>query len=139
MAPNPCTVDTAAKISQKQASSILNLASIRKAIPEHAFKKSLPKSIYYMLRDALLWSTALYSMYILTNSSIYESFAFWQKALVTLVFWNVTGFFMWCMFMIGHDCGHSNFSDYEYINDFFGHIAHGSLLVPYHPWQVSIK
>lgn len=138
MAPNPCTVDTAAaKLPQSKASTVLNLANLRKAIPEHAFKKSLAKSIYYMVRDALLWGTSLYSMYFFVHSNVYESLPLWQKAIATFVFWNFTGFFMWCMFMIGHDCGHSNFSDYEYINDIFGHIAHGALLVPYHPWQLS--
>jgi len=44
---------------------------------------------------------------------------------------------MWGIFVIGHDCGHSTFSDSEKLNDFIGHITHGSILVPYYPWQLS--
>lgn len=53
------------------------------------------------------------------------------------MFWNVAGFLMWCVFIIGHDCGHGTFSDYEWLNDVVGHITHGSILVPFYPWQLS--
>eukprot|EP01035_Chromulina_nebulosa_P018266 gene18266-23941_t len=38
---------------------------------------------------------------------------------------------------LGHDCGHGTFSDSELLNDFIGHLTHGSILVPYYPWQLS--
>ena len=42
-----------------------------------------------------------------------------------------------CIFVVGHDCGHGNFSESETLNDIIGHITHGSILVPYYPWQLS--
>jgi omega-3 fatty acid desaturase (delta-15 desaturase) len=60
-----------------------------------------------------------------------------DQVAVSVVFWNVAGFLMWCIFITGHDCGHGTFSDYEWLNDVVGHITHGSILVPFYPWQLS--
>ena len=125
-------------ISQaKQKANLMNLANIRKSIPEAAFKKSLTKSMYYLLKDAGLWLSTVLLMYTLVNSSLWSSLSYWQQSLVAIVYWNIAGFFMWCLFVVGHDCGHSTFSNYELVNDIIGHLAHGLLLVPFYPWQVT--
>lgn len=133
----PCVVDMNTKVG-KEAANALNLASIRKAIPEEAFQKSAFISSQYMIRDYACWGASVYAMYSLANSSLWNTMPLWQKAAATLLFWNVAGFFMWCMFMIGHECGHTTFSDSAIINDVVGLFTHGSLLVPFHPWQVRI-
>jgi omega-3 fatty acid desaturase (delta-15 desaturase) len=135
---NTAVVDDVSVKQTKTSASLMNLANIRKAIPETAFKKSLIKSSYFMVKDLSLWLTSVVLIHALVNSSLWESLPFWQQALATLVYWNVAGFFMWCLFVIGHDCGHSTFSNYEYVNDIIGHITHGLLLVPFYPWQVAV-
>eukprot|EP01032_Pedospumella_encystans_P038710 gene38710-43873_t len=132
----PCVIDLNTKAG-KDAVKTLNLASIRKAIPEEAFVKSAAKSFQYMFRDYACWIASTYALYSLSNSSAWASMPFWQKAVASLVFWNISGFFMWCMFVVGHDCGHTTFSDNQTLNDIVGLFTHGSILVPFHPWQLS--
>lgn len=115
----------------------LQLNQIMKAMPEKIFQKSLPKAIMYMLFDYAMWGGSMFAMWKLKTSPLWATMAMWQKAASSLVYWNVAGFFMWCIFVVGHDCGHTTFSDNKTINDIFGHIMHGSLLVPFYPWQVS--
>mmetsp|Transcript_28258 Transcript_28258/g.48445 ORF Transcript_28258/g.48445 Transcript_28258/m.48445 type:complete len:376 (-) Transcript_28258:263-1390(-) len=132
----PCVIDLNTKAG-KDAVKTLNLASIRKAIPEEAFVKSAAKSFQYMFRDYACWIASTYALYSLSNSFAWASMPFWQKAVASLVFWNISGFFMWCMFVVGHDCGHTTFSDNQTLNDIVGLFTHGSILVPFHPWQLS--
>lgn len=127
-------VETKEVIAENPA---LQLNDLRKAIPATAFEKSLFKSVYYMLFDYTMWLGSLYAIYMLNMSSVWQSMPFWQKAVTTVIYWSVAGFFMWCIFVVGHDCGHTNFSNYTLLNDIVGHITHGSLLVPYYPWQVG--
>lgn len=114
----------------------LQLNELRKVIPKAAFEKSLFWSMYYMFFDYTIWLGSTYAIYTLNNSVLWQSMPFWQQAVATIVYWAIAGFFMWCIFVVGHDCGHTNFSNYTLLNDIIGHITHGSLLVPYFPWQV---
>ena len=131
----PCIVDSSTT-EGKKAANALQLNNLKKAIPEDAFQKSILKAFFYMFLDYSIWGASVYLIYTLRNSSIWESMPFWQQSIATLVYWNIAGFFMWTIFIIGHDCGHSTFSDSELLNDVIGHITHGSILVPFYPWQV---
>lgn len=112
------------------------LADIRKAIPEKAFEKNVWKSLFYMLFDYSMWGGSFVAIHALVNSSLWSTLPFWAQAAASLLYWNVAGFFMWCIFVVGHDCGHGTFSDNKLLNNILGHFMHGSILVPFFPWQV---
>lgn len=115
----------------------LKLGSLRKAIPTEAFEKNVFKSIFFMCFDYAMIGAALYSIITFNNSEAYATAPEWQKWAATLTYWNVAGFFMWGIFVVGHDCGHGSFSKNTLFNDICGHICHGSIMVPYYPWALS--
>jgi omega-3 fatty acid desaturase (delta-15 desaturase) len=97
------------------------------AIPKHCFERSLPRSLLYLVRDYAI---------ILLLLSMYERW--FQPTWMGLgTYWIVQGFFLWCLFVVGHDCGHGSFSAYPWLNAVVGHLAHAPLLVPFWPWRWS--
>eukprot|EP00835_Amoeboradix_gromovi_P005833 NODE_594_length_6300_cov_0.153201.p4 type:complete len:323 gc:universal NODE_594_length_6300_cov_0.153201:2184-3152(+) len=97
------------------------LADIRKAIPKECFQKNLALSLIYMAFDFMM----LIVLYVYKDEFPY-------------ILWvNLTGFVMWCIFVVGHDCGHTTFSNYAIVNDVCGHICHTILNVPFYPWKFS--
>jgi omega-3 fatty acid desaturase (delta-15 desaturase) len=115
----------------------LELSAIRKALPTKVFEKSLIKSMYYMAFDLAMWGGSFYLIWTLCHSASWSEMSTIQKAAASVAYWNVAGFFMWCIFVVGHDCGHGTFSNYEILNDILGHVLHGSIMVPFYPWQLS--
>lgn len=61
----------------------------------------------------------------------------WLQPIAYLIYTFIQGFFWWCIFVVGHDCGHGSFSNNTSINAFMGHIFHGSIYVPFWPWALS--
>jgi len=117
--------------------SALNPMTIRKALPDEVFEKSLGKSLLYMAFDYAMCGAAFYLIWTLCHSVHWSTLPSWQKGIASFVYWNISGFFMSCLFVVGHDCGHGTFSNNETLNDIIGHAVHGSILVPYWPWQLS--
>jgi omega-3 fatty acid desaturase (delta-15 desaturase) len=124
-------------VTEPILSKSLQLDKIRKALPAHVFQKSVVRSISFMLYDYSMWlgSTAL--MYALRTSFVWDTLPTYVQWLATGLFWAFSGFFMWGIFVVGHDCGHGTFSDYWLLNDILGHIMHGSIMVPFYPWALS--
>lgn len=140
----PCNINATkevvdANVTPSTASGKLQLNDIRKALPAEVFVKSDVKAVGYMIFDYVLWFGTVACMQLFCNSDLWKSMPLYQQIMASVVYFNVAGFFMWCVFMIGHDAGHGTFSDSTLVNDVIGHIAHGSLLVPFFPWQVSSK
>ncbi|KAJ1406569.1 hypothetical protein B484DRAFT_404088 [Ochromonadaceae sp. CCMP2298] len=115
----------------------LHLGAIRKALPKEVFEKSLSKSLYYMFKDYAIWGSAVLAFSTLVKSSLWARMPFLGKAAATFVYSQVCGLMMWCVFVVGHDCGHTTFSNNKLLNDILGHVTHGSLMVPFYPWQVT--
>jgi omega-3 fatty acid desaturase (delta-15 desaturase) len=118
------------KVVDPSADLPFNLSTLKAAIPAHCFVKSTWTGLYYLARD-FAFIGACYAAYPLVNK-YGDAFG-----LAKFAWWNIVGFFGWCLFVVGHDCGHRTFSDNLMVNDIFGHIAHTPLLVPFHGWRVS--
>ena len=121
----------------KMEANPMDIMSIRRAIPAACFVKSPLTATFYMIFDYAMIAASFYSMYTLAHSAQWAALPAWQQYAATGVYWNVTGFFMWCIFVVGHDCGHGTFSDSTLLNDVVGHLTHGSIMVPFYPWQLS--
>ena len=115
----------------------LQLLNIRNALPPHVFKKDLAKSLYYMFFDYAMWLGSTSIMYVLAESNAWPNLPAVAQWAAWFIYINIAGFFMWCIFVVGHDCGHTTFSEYEWLNDIIGHITHSSIMVPYYPWRLS--
>ena len=104
-----------------KSSKEATIADFRDAIPKECFNKSLVFSMTYMICDF----TMLYSLY------------YYKEQIPYLIWINLTGFIYWCIFVIGHDCGHTTFSNYSLVNNICGHVCHTILNVPFFPWKFS--
>jgi omega-3 fatty acid desaturase (delta-15 desaturase) len=109
--------------SKDELISYENLLNI---IPKECFEKKPLVGTYYIIRDFFLIYSC-YFLFLLTN----------QNIIYKLIYWNTSGFFMWCLFVDGHDCGHGTFSDSYILNTIVGHLCHTPLLVPYSTWANS--
>jgi omega-3 fatty acid desaturase (delta-15 desaturase) len=101
------------------------LKELKEAIPSHCFQPSVWKSLSYFFLDVAI-VTGLYAI-----AHTLDSWFFWP------IFWVVQGTMFWALFVVGHDCGHRSFSQYKWLNDLIGHLAHTPILVPFHGWRIS--
>ena len=104
------------------------IANVRRAIPAHCFVPSYGLSLFYMIRDLCMFATAAWVYPILVQNSGFVTH---------FLYWNLYGFLGWCIFVIGHDCGHNSFSKSYILNGICGHLCHTVIMVPFYPWARS--
>lgn len=104
----------------------LTIDDIYKKLPAEVFIKEPMIGLCYIFRDLLCW----YWSYHLFN--IVE-----QNTITITLYWLSSGFWMWCLFVSGHDCSHGSFSDSWSLNTVVGHICHTPLLTPFSTWAES--
>lgn len=98
--------------------NVPTLLEIKRILPKHCFQPSLAKSLYYVAKDLLIVSSAYFLYLYLTWNS-------WIWTLMAAPFyWYFQGTMFWAIFVLGHDCGHGSFSNYEFINDVIGTFLH---------------
>lgn len=109
------------------------ISDVRKAIPPHCFESSVLRSFSYVFFDVVMLFSlySIFTAYIITESS----------RLYFLVYMIVYSLLQGCVFsrfwIIGHECGHSAFSNYKWLNDTVGFIFHSLLLFPYFSWKYT--
>jgi omega-3 fatty acid desaturase (delta-15 desaturase) len=126
--PDSDLVDVNANLTKSIPKALPTYEELRNAIPKQCFEKSLPISIAYLVWDFAV----LAGLYMIVG--YVEHYTGWMGL---LVWYYITGMFMSSLFIIGHDCGHTTFSNYPWVNDLFGHIAHAPIMAPYWPWKKS--
>ncbi|NP_001310650.1 oleate hydroxylase FAH12 [Ricinus communis] len=108
------------------------LGDLKRAIPPHCSERSFVRSFSYVAYDVCL-SFLFYS--IATNFFPYISSPLSYVA--WLVYWLFQGCILTGLWVIGHECGHHAFSEYQLADDIVGLIVHSALLVPYFSWKYS--
>ncbi|XP_066334787.1 probable fatty acid desaturase DES1 [Miscanthus floridulus] len=101
------------------------IGDVRAAVPEHCWRKSLWRSLWYVARDVAV------VVALGAAAAAADSWAVWP------LYWAAQGTMFWALFTLGHDCGHGSFSDSRTLNSVVGHLLHSFILIPYHGWRIS--
>ncbi|CAA0812698.1 Omega-6 fatty acid desaturase- endoplasmic reticulum [Striga hermonthica] len=108
------------------------VGDLKKAIPPHCFKRSIPRSFSYVALDfaiaTILYYLATAYISILPNPLPYLA---WPA------YWFIQGCVLTGVWVIAHECGHHAFSDHQWLDDSVGLVLHSALLVPYFSWKYS--
>ncbi|KAI6181259.1 Fatty acid desaturase, type 1 domain-containing protein [Aphelenchoides besseyi] len=100
---------------------------VRKAIPPQCFEKNLGLSLFYLVWDYVVIAALYLAVPYVEKYAGWPGFFF---VVSTSLRSYVIGMFGFALFVVGHDCGHTTFSQYQWVNDVCGHLAHAPLLVP---------
>lgn len=110
-----------------------SIRDILSLIPKHCYNRSVVRSMGYALRDVaalIVTGYAAHTLIPLLDSPVVRFVAWLAYAFTQSLF--CTG-----LWVLAHECGHSAFSDYGWLNDTVGFILHSYLLVPYFSWKFS--
>lgn len=110
------------------------LTELKNAIPPHCFERSMLKSFGYLALDLVIVSSLFGCAYIVLEQ---RSLPFYCQLVGYVAYWFLQGSVLFGVWVIAHECGHSAFSENDFVNDTVGLIVHSALLVPYHSWKIS--
>ncbi|KAJ9549757.1 hypothetical protein OSB04_022300 [Centaurea solstitialis] len=107
-------------------------SDLKKAVPPHCFKRSLIRSFGSFFRDLII----IYSLYYLASSYIpllppTLSYVAWP------LYWLAQGCVLMAFWILGHECSHHSFSEYQWVDDTVGFFIHSVCLVPYFSLKYS--
>ncbi|XP_018909259.2 uncharacterized protein [Bemisia tabaci] len=106
------------------------LGELKALIPQHCFERSLPRSLYYLVRDLVLLS-AFYHV-----ADTYIPLLAWPLQWVAWpAYWVAAGSVGFGLWFLGHECAHGAFSAHAWLNDTIGFVVFSCVAVPYFPWQ----
>ncbi|XP_047316725.1 delta(12) acyl-lipid conjugase (11E,13E-forming)-like isoform X1 [Impatiens glandulifera] len=108
------------------------LSDLKKAIPPHCFQRSLVRSFTHVFQDVAILSFLYYvaATYIpLLPRNL--RFIAWP------LYWACQGCVQTGILVLGHECGHHAFSDYQWVDDTVGFFLHSSQLIPFFSWKYS--
>lgn len=86
-----------------------SIDDLKKAIPSDCFNRKAAVSLYYFFRDYFLIAVVYYIMiwnvepFIAQLQSPFKTLLSW---IAYPLFWYIQGTLFWCLFVVGHDCGH---------------------------------
>ncbi|GJU54231.1 delta(12) fatty acid desaturase-like protein [Tanacetum coccineum] len=107
------------------------LADLKKAIPPHCFKRSLIRSFASFFRDLII----IYSLFYLASYIPLLPKAI--KYVAWPLYWFAQGTILFGFWLLGHDCGHHAFSEFEWVDDAVGFFIHTVTLTPYFSFKYS--
>nr|APQ41582.1 delta-12 fatty acid desaturase allele 1 [Perilla frutescens] len=108
------------------------LGEIKKAIPPHCFKRSIPRSFSYVLYDL-----AIASLFYYVATNYFHQLPYPLSYVAWPLYMICQGCILTGVWVIAHECGHHAFSDYQWLDDTVGLVLHSFLLVPYFSWKYS--
>ena len=115
-----------------------SMPQIKSWLPKEVFQLSTVNSMSYFARDAALILATQFAIASIRATTTYQSWALPLQLLSLLPLQFLGGFFMWCMFVVGHDCGHTTVSQFQCVNEFLGEAAHSFFLcTPFDAWRRS--
>nr|ATV93529.1 omega-3 desaturase-like B [Patella vulgata] len=111
-----------------------SIIDIKRSIPAHCYKSSVKTSLYFAIKDVVL----IIVLYFI-GELLLKYLPLWAIVITAPLFWFIQGTIFTACFVIGHDCGHGSFSNYDLVNDTVGTIMHAFLMTPYFGWKISHK
>ena len=101
--------------------SVPTLVEIKRILPKSCFQPSVGKSLYFVFKDSVIITTLYIANLLVEQNSDYK----YAKYFVLPLYWYLQGTMFWAVFVLGHDCGHGSFSNYELLNNIIGNFLHG--------------